>query len=116
MQSPLQISFKGLDASDALRSFIEEQATKLEDHFGTLTRCEVVVEQSDRHHAQGRHFQVRIHLGMPNHELAVDRQPGRDERHTDAYAAVRDAFKAAHNQLGDLRQRMRSQDSKHHVQ
>lgn len=114
MESPVHISFKNIEASDALRQLIEERVGNLERVYGQITRCDVVVEQPDRHHTKGGHFDVRIHLGVPNEEFVVDREPGRHERHTDAYAAVRDAFKAAEKQLKSWRSRERHQDRKHH--
>lgn len=114
MESPLQVAFKGMETSPALMSFIEARVAKLEKHHGNLVHCQVVVEQAAKHQRQGRTFQVRIHLGLRGHELTVDHEPGRDERHTTADAAVRDAFKAADRQLQSLQQSRRTQDSKHH--
>ena len=70
--------------------------------------CRVVVEEKRRHQQQGRLFNVRIDLRLPDHELAVNRD--NDE---DAFIALRDAFDAAKRMLED-EIRLQRQDVKRH--
>jgi ribosomal subunit interface protein len=114
MESPVQIAFKNMSSSPSLRALIEDRAAKLERKYDAITHCQVTVELPARHQAQGRLFHVRIHLGIRDHELTVDREPQLDPRHADAHIAVRHAFDAMEKQLLKLRQRQRTQDSKRH--
>lgn len=96
MKTPLQITFRDMEASAALEIHIREKAQKLEQVFAGIVSCRVVVEQDARHQHQGKLFNVRIDLGVPGKEIVVDRQP--DE---DVYVALRDAFDAGKRQLED---------------
>ena len=101
MKTPLQITFRDLPHSDALDTHIREKAQKLEQFFSGLMGCRVVVEQSAKHHQQGKPFNVRIDLTVPGSEIVVDRQENED-----VYVALRDAFDAAKRQLEDYVRRL----------
>ena len=94
MPIPLQVTFLGMDASEALESRIREKAAKLEEFHPRITRCRVAVEESRKHHSQGRLFSVRIDLHVPGREVVATRD--HDE---DVYVALRDAFDAVTRQL-----------------
>lgn len=113
MQIPVQISFHGLDTSEAVETRIREKVAKLEQYFDRITGCRVVVE---RHHrnthasANGQPYHVSIVLEVPGDELVVKRDPKRAERlkdHEDIQVALRDAFAAAERQLKDYVARRR---------
>ena len=89
MQTPLQVTFRGMAPSDALEARIREKAGKLDSFHTGITRCRVVVEKRDRHKHQGAQFRVNLDLRIPGHEIVVDRD--HDE---DVYVALRDAFDA----------------------
>jgi ribosome-associated translation inhibitor RaiA len=99
MESPLQVSYKGFEPSESVQALIERRAGDLERVFDRITRCLVVVEQPHQRRRTGSAYTVRIHLGVPGHELVVDRGPGRNERHVEAHPAIRDAFDAMEKQL-----------------
>jgi cold shock CspA family protein len=101
MTIPLQISYRGLDPSDAVSRFIRAKAGRLERFYGRIGGCRVLVEQPHRHHHSGRHFHVRIDLMVPGGELVVEREPALRSRHKDVNVAVSDAFRAARRQLED---------------
>jgi ribosome-associated translation inhibitor RaiA len=110
---PLQVNFRNLDASEALEAKIREKVDKLGQSYPAIKSCHVVVEQLHKHHHQGNHFHVRIELKVPGHELIAGREPDQNHAYTDAYVALRDAFRAMRRQLEDL---LRHQQShiKHH--
>ena len=106
MQIPVQISFHGLDKSDAVETRIREKVTKLEQFFDRITACRVVVE---RHHGsrsnlatKDQPFHISIVVEVPGEELVVRRDP-KDEAslkdHQDVNIAVRDAFAAMQRQV-----------------
>ncbi|MGE3475596.1 MAG: HPF/RaiA family ribosome-associated protein [Rhodospirillaceae bacterium] len=113
MQVPVQISFHGLDSSEAVETRIREKVAKLETYFDRITGCRVVVE---RHHrnthasANGQPYHISIVLEVPGDELVVKRDPKRDESlkdHEDIQIALRDAFAAMERQLKDYTRRRR---------
>jgi ribosomal subunit interface protein len=94
MQLPLQITMQGMQHSDALETDIRERVAKLERFHPHMMSCRVAVEQTRKHHQQGRHFTVRIDTRVPGKEVAITRS--HDE---DIQVALRDAFDAARRQL-----------------
>jgi cold shock CspA family protein/ribosome-associated translation inhibitor RaiA len=107
MQLPVQISFRGMQPSDAVEAKIRERAAKLDRFYDRLMSCRVVVESPHRHHHQGKLFHVRVDLTVPGGELAVTREPAEHHAHEDVFVAVRDAFDAAQRQLEDYARRQR---------
>lgn len=108
METPLQISFKGIAHSDALYSAIREKAEKLNRYYDRLMSCRVVLELAGRHKRQGKQFTVRIDLKMPGGEIAITHQ--HDE---DAQIALRDAFAAATRKLEDYARTQRGDVKAH---
>jgi ribosome-associated translation inhibitor RaiA/cold shock CspA family protein len=107
MQVPLEVTFKDMPASDALRLRVDEYVAKLERVFPRIVRCEVQIEQPHRHRRSGRPYEVGIRVTVPGEELIVshDLVAG---AHEDVYVAVRDAFAAMRRQLEDyVRQNVR---------
>lgn len=102
MQTPLQISFRGMDPSPAVEARIRDKAARLERLHDRITSCHVVVQAPHRHQHQGNLYEVRIQLRIPGqHELVVNREGRLDPAHEDVYVAIRDAFQAAERLLAD---------------
>jgi cold shock CspA family protein/ribosome-associated translation inhibitor RaiA len=107
MQTPVRIEFQGMDSSDVLRDEIAGHASRLEDRFGRVTSCRVVLKGPGEHHREGGLYEVNIRLSLPNgKEVNVDRTPGVDERHADVHFAISDAFKRARRRLQDHARRL----------
>ena len=107
MQLPVQISFRGMEPSDAVEAKIRERAAKLDRFFDHIMGCRVVVESPHRRHHQGKLFHVRVDLTVPGGEFAVTREPAEHHAHEDVFVAIRDAFDAAQRQLEDYARRQR---------
>ena len=102
MQIPIEITFRDMERSDAVEAAIREKAEKLERFYDKIMSCHVMVEAPHGHHHQGRLFQVRIDLTVPDAELVVNREHHhRDHSHEDVYVAIRDAFNAMQRQVQD---------------
>lgn len=99
MNRPLQITFRGMSASEAMSEFIRGEAEKLEHFFDRIVGCHVVVEQPHKHQRQGNRFHVRVDLHVPGKDIVVGRDHADRSSHEDPYQAVSDAFTAARNQL-----------------
>jgi ribosomal subunit interface protein len=108
MKTPLQITFRDIEHSDALEAHIREKAEKLETFFEPIMSCRVVVEMPHQHKHQGKFFTVRIDIGVPGKEIVVNR-----DKHEDVYVALRDGFDAAKRQLEDYGHRLRRETKTH---
>jgi cold shock CspA family protein len=114
METPTHIDFQGTGASPALRSMIEDHVKGLEDRFGRITACRIVVKAPGGHHRTGGLFEINVHLSLPNgREVKVTRTPQADERYADAEFAIADAFKRARRQLQDQVRRLQGKVKAH---
>lgn len=102
MQVPTQLSFHGCDHSDALEAEIHDRIAKIEDLFGRLTRCRVVVERPHKSHAQGNRFHVNIDMSVPGAGHMLHQDKGKNPAHEDVHVAVRDAFNAIEHQMNKV--------------
>jgi cold shock CspA family protein/ribosome-associated translation inhibitor RaiA len=117
MQITPQIDFQGLDPSDRLRDRVEQWIARIEDRFGRITSCRVVVKAPGEHHRTGGLYEVNIYLSLPDgREVVVERTPKADERHAEPLFAINDAFKRARRRLQDHVRRMRGQVKLHEDQ
>ena len=108
MQIPPQITIRDMEHSDALETHIRDKVNKLDEFFDRIMSCRVVVEMPHKHHHQGKHFNVRLDIGVPGSELVVNRDHAED-----VYIALRDAFDAAKRQLEDYARKMRGDVKTH---
>jgi ribosomal subunit interface protein len=113
MQLPLQITFRGMEASAAVETQIRARSAELDQYYDRIMRCRVVVEAPHRHHHQGKLFHVRVDMTVPGGELVVNREPTAHHAYEDVYVAIRDAFDAAQRQLADYARRQRHQVKTH---
>jgi ribosome-associated translation inhibitor RaiA/cold shock CspA family protein len=115
MQTPLQITFQGLDPSPAIEARIREKVDKLERFHDRITTCQVVVERPPAHSNKGGIYEVRIHLGVPGGHIDVTREPGLNHAHEDIGVALRDAFARATRLLEDHVRKQRGDVKRHDV-
>ncbi len=117
MQTPLEVDFQGVDATPQMQAAIEAHVTGLENRFGRVTACRVVLKGPGAHHQTGGLYEVNIRLALPDgREVDVARTPPADERHSDLAFALNDAFKRARRKLQDHVRRMQSQVKQHEGQ
>ena len=89
-------------------------AVQLEQRWGRITACRIVLNGPGRHHRKGGLYEVHIRLALPDgREVNVERTPPEDKRHSDLAFALNDAFKHARRQLEDQLRRTRG-EVKHH--
>jgi ribosome-associated translation inhibitor RaiA len=117
MQTPVQIEFQGIDVNPVARDTIEKHVAQLEERFGRITACRVVIKGAGTRHQTGGLHEVNIRLALPaGHEIDVSRTPKADERHSDLPFAINDAFKRARRRLQDQVRRMQGQVKQHEDQ
>ncbi|MDR3468172.1 MAG: HPF/RaiA family ribosome-associated protein [Xanthobacteraceae bacterium] len=114
IQTPLELEFQDLTATPEIRKLIAAQVDILEQRYGRVTACKIVVKgPGNRHHTGGLN-EITIRLALPHgHEVNVGRTPKADERHADLTYAINDAFKRARRQLQDQARRMRGEVKAH---
>ncbi len=113
MQVPLEITFRGMDRSEAVDIEIRKHVDSLEIACDRITSCHVTLELPHRHKTHGKQFEVRIIIAVPGRDLVVSHRPGKDETHTDAHLAIRHAFRAMRRELEDYVRKIRGDVKAH---
>ena len=117
MQTPVEIDFQGMSGTPEVHASIEKHVAELEQRYGRVTACRVVLEGPGGHHRTGGLYEVNIRLDLPNgRELNVGRTAQADERQADLSFAINDAFKHARRRLQDHVRRVRGQVKQHESQ
>jgi cold shock CspA family protein len=117
MQTPLEIEFQEMTASPAVRELIADHVKKLEQLYGRITACRIVVKGPGHRHQTGGLYDINIRLALPNgREVNIGRTPKADERHSELPFAVNDAFKRAGRRLQDSARRMEGMIKTHEGQ
>jgi len=113
MQTPVEIDFQGIEATEQLRACVTRNIAALEERFGRITSCRVVIKGPSERHRKGGAFDVSIQLALPQgREVDIGHSEGRpygadtDNRLLDPVVALNDAFKRARRRLQDQTQRM----------
>jgi cold shock CspA family protein len=114
MQTPPEIEFQGMAGSAQIENVIEKHIAELEQRWGRITACRVVLKGPGLRHRKGGLYDVHIRLALPDgREVNVERTPPADERYADLDFALNNAFKRARRQLQDKLRRTQGQ-AKHH--
>jgi len=114
MQTPIEIDFQGMAAKSDIRAVITKHVAELEQRFGRVTACRIVLKSPGGHHHTGGLYEVNIRLALPDgREVNVDRTAQADERHSDLNFAINDAFKRARRQLQDNVRELQGQVKQH---
>jgi cold shock CspA family protein len=119
MQVPLEIAFHQTEPAEWAEKLIREHVADLEQLYGRLNSCRVVVEQRAKNDSGTIPPVVRIELGIPRHkELVVSHEPDHLQRkfqRPDLRNAIHEAFRIAARRLRDLKeQRERRTKEPHH--
>jgi cold shock CspA family protein len=114
MQTPPEIEFQGMARTPQIEDAIEKHVAELEQRWGRITACRLVLKGPGQHHRTSGLYEVHIRLALPDgREVNVERTPPADERHANLTFALDDAFKHARRQLQDQVRRAQGQ-VKHH--
>src|SRR5487761_2205942 len=117
MQTPVEIEYQGMEARPHIQAALANHVDDLEQRFGRVTACRVVLKAPGGHHRTGGLYEVNIRLALPDgREVNVDRTAQADERHSDLDFAINDAFKRARRQLQDNARRMEGAIKSHEGQ
>ncbi len=113
MLIPVQVTFRRMNASDALEAAVREEAAKLERFHPGIIGCRVAVEAAHHRHVKGSIYLVRIDVTVPGSELVARSETSAPTPHENAYVAMRDAFHEMRRSLEDHAQRIRGEVKNH---
>jgi cold shock CspA family protein len=113
MNLPLQVTFHNTPHSDVIEAAIHDEAAQLEQFFGNIMSCRVVIDVPHRHHKEGNLYDVRIDLKVPGKELVVSRETAEQTDMRHLRLAIREAFDEARRQLEDHVRQIRGQVKAH---
>lgn len=117
MQTPVEIEYQQMAASPALQELVDEHVRKLEERYGRITACRIVVKGPGNRHQTGGQYDINIRLALPDgREVNIGRTPKADERHAELAFAVNDAFKRARRRLQDSARRLEGMIKSHEGQ
>lgn len=114
MQVPVQISFHGCDNSEALTEDISKHAEKIEEYYGRITSCRVVVEAPHKSHTKGKLYHINVEISIPGIGQVVHNDRGNNPKHDDVYIAMRDAFNAVESQIKTIVGKRRDEERREH--
>jgi len=114
MLLPLQITFRDLEPSEALKTRIRELVQRLEKFSAQIVRCQVTVEAGHGHGHQGHLYEVHFQVITPGDSIIANREHATRQSHEDVHVALRDAYRAVRRRLQD-RERQRRKDIKRHA-
>ena len=101
MQKPLQVTYKGLEKSEAIDGLIRQRAAALETLHPRITGCRVVVDVPHRGSESAKvPIGVTVEVEVPGRGLIVGKDADeRREAKQDHTAALNNAFEAVERQL-----------------
>jgi cold shock CspA family protein len=117
MQTPVEMEFQEMAASPATRELITDYLNKLEQRYGRITACRIVVRGPGHRHQSRGLYEINIRPALPDgREVNVGRTPKQDERYSELPFAINDTFKRARRQLQDNTRRMEGMIKSHEGQ
>jgi cold shock CspA family protein len=117
MQTPVEIDFQGMRGRPEVQASIQHHVAELEQRYGRVTACRVVLKGPGGHQRTGGLYEVNIRLALPNgREVNVARTAQADERLADLSFAINDAFQHARRRLQDHVRRVQGQVKQHESQ
>lgn len=101
MQTPVRITFRGMEPSPAVEARVRQHVDWLERFHQRVTGCHVIIESPPTHRRKGAPFEVKIELTAPGGRISVRSERAEHAAYADVYVALRDAFDAARRLLQD---------------
>ena len=114
METPVEIEFQGMQGTPPIHQSVSSHVAKLENRYGRITACRVVVKAPTAHHQSGAPFTIHIRLALPDgREVNVGARRSLDQRDANLPLALNNAFKRARRALQDHVRRMRGDVKAH---
>ena len=113
MDIPLELAFHNMTPSDSLRSAVEREVERLERFYNHIVGCRVVIEMPHKRHRLGSNVpDVHVVLRVPGREIVISREmshAANKKSAVNAYAVLKDAFRAAQQRLKDYRRQIQGE-------
>jgi len=111
MKVPLEISYRGVDKTDAIEALVHEKVAKLEKVCNYISSCHIAIEKIHDRPSHGSPYRVRLDITVPpGHELVADSNPSEQNQYVELDTVIRDAFSMAERQVKELSRRQRESD------
>ena len=110
MQQDLELTFRDIEPSDAIKDQVHDKVDKLEHVCDKIISCHVVIEQVQKNKHQGKLYAVNIVVSVPGKVFVANKH--KDE---DVYNVLRDSFNAMARLLETWAQRQDG-EVKHHAE
>lgn len=108
------ITYRGIDKTDAIDSLIHEKIEKMEQFYQEITSCRVSVEKIHDHPDGGSPYKVRLDITVPeSREVVVNEKPKEGVQYVPLEAVIRDAFETANRQLRELNEQQHNHMKTH---
>lgn len=105
MQTPLQITFRNIETSEAVENRIRERAGRLERFSNDIIGCRAVVEVPHRSPGSGKHaLALGLEVDVPGKTLVAKGEAAPSETRDLAGRMIGDVFDAMLRQLEDYHQ------------
>lgn len=109
-----EISYRGVDKTDALDSLIHEKIDRLEKFYHQISSCRVAIEKIHDHPDGGSPYKVRIDITVPeSREIVVNEKPKEGVQYAPLEAVIRDAFETANRQLKEMNEQQHNHMKTH---
>lgn len=105
-----QITFRDIPHSPAVEQDILKKIDKIEQFYSHLMRCDVVIEQTQKHKHNGKIYQPRISVSVPGDKITIT-----NVSNEDVYIAIRDAFDALRRRLKSFAKKQRGEVKTHEL-
>ena len=103
MRTPVEIHFHGIEKSAAIEARVREKVSKLDKHFGRMTRCRVVLEAPHRNPQKAKVYRIKIEISLPRRgPIVVRHERAGAHANEELPLAIRDAFEAALRKVDDV--------------
>jgi cold shock CspA family protein/ribosome-associated translation inhibitor RaiA len=110
METPLELSFRGLENTEDREDLVREKVAKLEQVCDTITSCRVAVETAQESQQTGNALRMRVEVRVPRHnEIVVTQKLDSDQAADPFPRLVRDTFEAVQRKLREVTERQRGE-------
>ncbi len=114
MRVPPEITYRGIEKTDAIERLIHEKAAKLDEVHDGVVSCRIALEKRQESQRSGSPYRVRIVTRVPpGHELVVRRENSEGDMHDRLQTTVADAFNALRKQLIKLKEKQQGDVKSH---
>lgn len=111
MKVPAEITYRGVEKTDAIDTLVHDKIAKLEKICNYISSYHIAIEKIHDRPRHGSPYRVRIDITVPpNHEIVGENHHAEGNQYQPIDAAIREAFDAARHQLTKLTKRQHESD------